>query len=111
VLIVYGTVSGLSTAGHQRWDASTAGPGGVPEPDNFFGRGLTAGDYDGDGGDDLAIGVPLAAVSGHERAGAMHVLYSTPAGLTASGAQYWHGDSPGLEGQADAFATFGSKLR
>jgi hypothetical protein len=111
VLVLYGAASGLSPAGHQRWDRSTASAGHVPEPGDFFGRGLTAGDYDGDGGDDLAIGVPNATISGQDDAGAVYVLYSTPAGLTANGAQFWHGDSPGFEGQATAFAAFGSDLR
>ena len=111
VVVVYGATSGLSTAGHQRWDQSTAGAGGLPEPGTFFGRGLIAGDYDGDGGDDLAIGAPYADVGSQDDAGAVHVLYSTPAGLTAGNAQYWHGDSAGLEGEATAYAHFGSKLR
>jgi hypothetical protein len=111
VVVVYGTASGISTAGHQRWDASTAGAGGVPEAGAFFGRGLTAGDYDGDGDDELAIGAPYADAGSQEDAGAVHVLSGTPAGLTASGAQFWHGDSLDLEGQATLYAHFGSKLR
>jgi hypothetical protein len=111
VLVLYGAASGLSPAGHQLWDRSTAGDGATPETNDFFGRGLAAGDYDGDGGDDLAIGVPYAAISGQDDAGAVYVLYSTSAGLTAGTGQYWHGDSLGLEGQATLYAHFGSALR
>jgi len=47
-------------------------PGWSSEPDDFFGWALAAGDFNGDGDDDLAIGSPGGAVSDR---GAVHVLY------------------------------------
>ena len=47
-------------------------PGWSSEPDDLFGWALAAGDFNGDGEDDLAIGSPGGAVSDR---GAVHVLY------------------------------------
>lgn len=58
------------------------------EPGDRFGFALTAGDFDGDGFDDLAIGVPGEDIVafGHNvfDAGAVHVLYGDADGLGAS---------------------------
>ena len=65
-----------------------------------FGDALAAGDFDGDGAADLAIGAPGENV-GHV-AGVVHVLYGSGAGLAAAGSQLWSQDSPGIAGVAEA---------
>jgi hypothetical protein len=65
---------------------------GAPEDDDFFGVSLAAGDFNGDGMDDLAIGVPLEDIEPGtiENAGAVNVLYSAGVvGLVATGDQIW----------------------
>jgi hypothetical protein len=46
---------------------------------------LAAGDFNNDGFADLAAGAPFESVGGALGAGAVSVLYGSPAGLTASG--------------------------
>ncbi len=44
-------------------------------------------DFNGDSFPDLAIGVPDERLGGAEATGVVHVLYGSPAGLTATGSQ------------------------
>ncbi|MCX4243617.1 FG-GAP repeat protein [Paraliomyxa miuraensis] len=111
VQVIYGSASGLSAAGNQVWDQDTAGILGVAEAGDQFGSALAAGDFDGDGRDDLAIGVygeDLAADL--VDAGQVHVLYGSGGGLSASGNQTWHQDSPGVPGVAEPNDDFGRSL-
>ncbi|MBK6940660.1 MAG: VCBS repeat-containing protein [Planctomycetes bacterium] len=48
-------------------------------------------DYNADGFDDLAIGVPAEDLGGITDCGAVHVLYGSAAGLTSAGAQFFSG--------------------
>ena len=56
----------------------------------------TGCDYNGDGFDDLAIGVPDEDIGAISNAGAVNVLYGSASGLTAAGDQLWHQDSSGV---------------
>ena len=64
------------------------------EEDDRFGFTLAAGDFDGDGHDDLSIGLPYEDIGAAVDAGAVEVLYSTAAGLQASAPddQLWSQD-------------------
>jgi hypothetical protein len=98
--VLYGSPSGLTTAGSQFW--SQAGPiQGSPAPAHEFGFSLAAGDFNGDGRTDLGVGVPGQEVSGHAQAGASIVIYGSSSGLTAVGNQMWSLDSPGIFGRAE----------
>lgn len=69
-----------------------------------------AGDFNGDGFDDLAIGVPaedLGAVTG---AGAVSVLLGSATGLTDVGNQLWTQDSAGILDAAETDDQFGDAL-
>ncbi len=79
------------------------------EPGERFGSALAAGDLNGDGFDDLAIGVN-ETVSGFVNAGAVHVLYGSKKGLPSSGDQFWPQDRSGVEDDAEADDVFGSAL-
>ncbi len=48
---------------------------GVPEAGDFFGDALAAGDFDGDGDSDLAVGVPRETIGDIADAGAVNMLY------------------------------------
>jgi len=60
-----------------------------------------SGDFNGDGRDDLAIGVPFEDVGSIADAGAVNVLYGRSAGLNAWQDQIWDQNSPGIEGEAE----------
>ncbi len=112
VYVVYGTQSGLATGGNQFWNQDSPGIEGVNGGFERFGFALAAGDFDGDGFDDLACGVPgeaLATGVGANR-GAINVIYGTTAGLNASGDQFFSQSSLGIPGDSDKGDRFGNSL-
>jgi cysteine-rich repeat protein len=84
-VVLYGSASGLTAAGSSQWWQSKAGVLGSSEPGDNFGKSLAAGDFDGDGNDDLAIGVPGQTLVGQALAGAVHVLRGSSSGITDVG--------------------------
>jgi hypothetical protein len=84
VSVLYGSSSGLTTAGAQTFTQ----PVSAVEADDEFGFALAAGDFDGDGFADLGVGAPFESVGSTFFAGAVSALYgSTGTGLTTTGAQ------------------------
>lgn len=61
--------------------------GEVAEGYDEFGAALATGDWNGDGYDDLAVGVPYEDYDGVVDAGVVNVFYGTAYGLSAAGAQ------------------------
>ena len=105
VHVLYGSGTGLTAAGSQVWSQDSPGIGGTAEAGDIFGEALAAGDFNGDGAADLAIGAP-----GENNVGFVHVLYGSGTGLTAAGSQLWSQDSPGIGGTAEANDDFGGAL-
>ena len=113
VHVIYGSANDLTSNGNQRWRQGS-GPNGRLEDDDdrsdLFGIALAAGDFDGNGFDDLAVGVP--GESGQE--GVVNVIYGSNVGLTDSGNQRWrqgNDDNGRLEGDGrDDGDGFGSEL-
>ena len=83
---------------------------GDAEAGDAFGAAVTADDFDSDGIDDLAVGVPGEDVDDEPNAGALNVLFGAAAGLTSTGDQIWHQDSASIEGVAEPGNVFGSVL-
>ena len=106
VAVLYGTASGLTHVGDDRWHQDVAGIGGESKAGNHFGAAVTTGDFDGDGFDDLGIGIP----GDKNTAGAINVLYGSNSGLSVSGDQRWHQDSDGILGETIIGNAFGSTL-
>ena len=74
---------------------------GIPEVaanTEFFATTLTTGDYNGDGLDDLAAGVPLENVGPFSQCGGVNIFGGGPAGPGAVGAIFVH---QGLAGMPD----------
>lgn len=59
VNIVYGSSGGLSSAGNQFWTQNSSKVPDKAEAGDQFGYAIAAGDFNGNGYDDLAIGAPF----------------------------------------------------
>jgi hypothetical protein len=78
-------------------------PANVPTP-------LATGDFNHDGLDDLAAGVPQEDIGGTADAGAVHVLYGGTNGLALAGGQLWHQGVSGVPGKVQKNDRFGWSL-
>lgn len=109
VTVLYGTEGGLSEAGNQRWHQET-GLQGFPEEGDMFGASLATADFDGDGSDDLAVGVPGQEVMGSPDSGAVYILRGDAViGLSPVKHQFWI-QANGILGDPEAGDAFGSSL-
>jgi hypothetical protein len=108
-----GSPAGLEGVGSLRLTEASSGIADVPEEGDGFGAGLAAGDVNGDGFDDLAVGARSEDVgaSGEEpNAGAVHLLFGSPDGISSDGAAYLTQDTPGAEEEAFADDVFGVSM-
>lgn len=71
---------------------------------------VTAGDFDGDGKQDLVIGVPWEDIGGISDAGVVHVLYGSDRGPTTRGSDLWSQNKRGIRGSAAEQDNFGRAL-
>ncbi|MDA1014989.1 MAG: FG-GAP repeat protein [Planctomycetota bacterium] len=85
VLVIYGSATGLNTGNVQLLTQDKAG--NAAETGDRFGTSLISGDFNADGRDDLAIGVPLEDVNGQVDAGMAHVFYGGSSRLDEVGTQ------------------------
>jgi hypothetical protein len=108
VNVLYGSSSGLTAEGDDFWHQDVSGVESSAEEGDSFGSSLVAGDFDENGKDDLAIGVPSESVGDKFQIGAVNVIYGTSSGLSSSGDQFWTQDSPGIEGTATSGGEFGA---
>ena len=108
--VLYGSATGLTATGNQLWNQDSPGIDDTAEAIDIFGWALAAGDFDGDGYDDLVIGVPYEDIGAVGNAGAVNVLYGSATGLTATGDQFWHQDITNILGVAEANDYFGWAL-
>ncbi len=85
VNVIYNGPNGLTAEGHQFWTQNETGVSAVEEGDEF-GYALAAGDFNGDGYDDLAIGTPYEDLewegSPITDTGVVIILYGSQNGLT-----------------------------
>ena len=119
VTVLYGSADGLSATDSQRWNQNRRGIRDEAELGDRFGWDLAAGDFDGDGFSDLAVGVPGEnlrydpacndATFPCEDVGAVAVLYGSNTGLTARD-QFWTQASPGVADTLGEFEYFGGSL-
>lgn len=110
VHVLYGSANGFRTDNDDVFDGDSSGIAGDAEPDDRFGSVLSAGDFDGDGYDDLAIGAPAEAIGSASHAGAFWILYGAAGGLTTSGSDDFNQDSTGVPTGAHANEEFGAAL-
>lgn len=109
VHVIYGSSTGLTDEGDQMWHQDVAGIQGDAEAYDYFGDSLAAGDFNCDGNDDLAIGVPREDIGTTTDAGAVHVLYGRGTGLSSLN-DMWYQGAGGVDGTAEEDDHFGAAL-
>jgi hypothetical protein len=116
VQVLYGSskgLSGTSPLANQFWTQDSTNVNDVAEKSNEFGHSLSSGDLNGDGKDDLAIGVPGEDVGSIVDAGGVEVLYGSSSGLSATSPiadQFWTQDSMDMNDVTEAHDFFGFAL-
>ncbi len=115
VHVIDGSPDGLTARGDQFLSQATAGvPGDGAQAGDVFGTALTAGDLDGDGREDLVVGVPFEslAIGANNRDGAFNVLYGDNRGVGLTRNQIFTQETAGVPGAetAEAGDRFGFTL-
>ncbi|HEY6545198.1 MAG TPA: FG-GAP repeat protein [Dokdonella sp.] len=112
VMVVYQGVGGLFPESVEVFYRGYNGLTGVPEADEEIGYALAAGDFNGDGVDDLAIGIPGASCAGFADSGSVMVLRGQDdlEGLDAAGVSYWSQAQAGVLDDCEAGDRFGAAL-
>jgi FG-GAP repeat protein len=114
VTVAFGSAAGLTATASQLWNQDNEDLTGESEAFDLFGFALAANDFNGDGNDDLAIGITGENVNVEGAdvadAGAVMVLYGvTTMGLTPINHQFWS-QSNNVTGAAELISVFGASL-
>jgi hypothetical protein len=89
VTVLFGSATGLSPEGARVWTQESAGVAAASEAGDQFGSAMAAGDMNGDGLADLAVGIHREDVSAARNAGAVLILNGAPEGLSGAGGGRW----------------------
>jgi len=110
VWVTYGSASGPASS-----TGITQNTGSVPgtsEKTDYFGYELDLGDINGDGYQDLVVGVAGETIDGVTDAGMVTVLYGSASGVnTASGAQAFAQSTPGVPGDDEKYDSLGLDVK
>jgi hypothetical protein len=107
VNVIYGSSGGLSATNNQFWSQDSKGVAGIAETNDHFGFSVAAGDFNGDGFSELAVGVPFESLGSIADAGGVNVLYGTSGGLSATNNKFWSQNSAGVANKAETGDEFG----
>jgi hypothetical protein len=110
VWVTYGTANGAGST-----SSVTQNTGNVPgtsEKNDYFGYDLDLGDVNGDGYQDLVVGVAGENIDGVTDTGQVVVLYGSASGLnTASGAQSFAQSTAGVPGEDEKYDMLGADVK
>ena len=120
VTVLYGASNGITNnARREFWHQNSSGVPGEQEDDDAFGMSLAAADFDADGLDDLAIGIPREDTEGFQPytygdslVGRVVVLHGTSRGLKVKSGRVrdWDRNSVGVLYSRESSQYFGSAL-
>ncbi|MDG4794448.1 FG-GAP and VCBS repeat-containing protein [Micromonospora sp. WMMD1082] len=110
VWVIPGSSTGLRVESAKHVNQDTPGVPGASEKEDLFGSALAAGDINGDGRDDLAIGSYGESIGTVKEAGAVTILFGGTGGLTGTGAQQLHQNQAAVPGSAERGDHFGWTL-
>ncbi|MGK5500907.1 FG-GAP and VCBS repeat-containing protein [Streptomyces sp. URMC 125] len=94
-----------------KFTQDTAGVPGASEDGDHFGAAVTAGDVNGDGYADLAVGAPGEDLAGKRDAGMVTVLFGRAGGLSGTGARTYDQSTSGIAGAVEEDDRFGRNLK
>ncbi len=109
VNVIYGSEKGLTAIKNKIF---TQKIGNLPSAEAYerFGESLTVGDFNHDGYQDVAIGVPGEKVNEQYAAGGVNILFGSAKGLTPKKSEFWSEDSDGIPGNSESGDNFGRSL-
>ncbi|MFF3341228.1 FG-GAP-like repeat-containing protein [Streptomyces flavidovirens] len=110
ITVTYGSATGLSTRTPVRITQDTSGVPGAAEKGDRFGWSLSAGDTNGDGYADVAVGASSEALGSKTAAGTVTVLRGSATGLTGTGSKSFSQDTDGVPGTAESHDQFGGSV-
>lgn len=115
IQVIYGSAVGLTSTNNAMFGQSTLTDRNSAELNDWFGQVLAAADFNADGYDDLAIGVPQedwgsSSFLVQRDAGVVEILYGTANGLTSANRQIWHQDSLFIADKVESGDQFGAAL-
>jgi hypothetical protein len=111
VTVTYGAAGGLSTRTPVKFTQDSAGVPDTAEKNDFFGWSLSAGDVNGDGFPDIAVGAPQETIGSARHAGTVTILRGSSTGLTGTGAKSWSQNTTNVPGTAESDDQFGYAVR
>jgi FG-GAP repeat/FG-GAP-like repeat len=94
VTVSYGSPTGLTTPLQM-----------ISGPEELWGTSLSAGDINGDGRADLAVGAPLAPVAATYTAGDVQIFYGSINGLANTAGQTFNKATSGVPGSPKGYST------
>ncbi|MQS37096.1 hypothetical protein FFZ77_16140 [Streptomyces katsurahamanus] len=111
ITVSYGAMNGLSDRARVRINQDTKGVPGTAEKNDFFGWSVSAGDTDGDGYADVAIGAIGESIGKVKQTGTVTVLRGSAKGLTGAGAKSFAQSTKGVPGSDEAQDGFGYAVK
>ncbi|WRZ91740.1 FG-GAP-like repeat-containing protein [Streptomyces sp. NBC_01007] len=108
--VFYGGTAGVDTTRSAAFSQDTPGVPGSDESNDWFGASLAAGDVNGDGYPDLAVGADNESIGSAEGVGNVWVLRGGPSGLTGTGAQSFNQGTSGVPGGNESADMFGDAV-